>query len=197
MKKILIAILLAVIAVFGVAGCNLGTGNLQAKIDELQETLGELNQTLSEMDDKVDELERELTEMAPGSIYTLKEAFDNRWLTKEDLMSIAYYHNNGRANNEEIMGEDYTPLPQTPLDEKTEYKVKCAMAKDYNENYKAKEKGDDYTIDQYCETYNGCVVVMAHNKYSGTTGEVWIDSIEGINIYYNSGRELNVWRDIK
>lgn len=28
-----------------------------------------------------------------GSFYTLQEAYEKGWLTKEDLMNIAYYHN--------------------------------------------------------------------------------------------------------
>ena len=45
-----------------------------------------------------------------GTIYSLREAYENGLLTKEELMSIAYYHNGGRRFIEAIMCEDYTPF---------------------------------------------------------------------------------------
>ena len=49
-----------------------------------------------------------------GQFYTLQQAYENHWLTQEDLKSIAYYHNVGIAGNEEVMGENYQPQPKTP-----------------------------------------------------------------------------------
>ena len=49
---------------------------------------------------------------ASGDFYSLQEAYEAGYLTKEEIMSIAYYHNGGRVYNEEIMSEEYTPIPK-------------------------------------------------------------------------------------
>ena len=49
-----------------------------------------------------------------GKFYTVTEAYEKGYLTREQVMSIAYYHNGGRSHNEEIMSEDYQPLLKTP-----------------------------------------------------------------------------------
>lgn len=133
-----------------------------------------------------------------GKLYTLQEAYDNGWLTQADLMSIAYYHNGGRAHNEEIMDEDYEPLSKTPeeLSRWTELKIKMAAAKEYrgreyNIKY-ARAKG--FTITEYCGTYGDCVAVMMKDKYSGEPGIVWTDVIAQVNINYGGGRTIKVWR---
>ena len=51
-------------------------------------------------------------ETGEGTFYTLQKAYDEGYLTKEEIMSIAYYHNGGRVYNEEIMSEEYTPIPK-------------------------------------------------------------------------------------
>ena len=47
-----------------------------------------------------------------GAFYTLQGAYNAGYLTKEEIMSIAYYHNGGRLYNEEIMSEKYRPFPK-------------------------------------------------------------------------------------
>ena len=159
MKK-LFAALFAFIIAFGIAGCNAGTDELQSKIDELQNALNEMSDSLSEKQEKIDGLERELAQKLPGTILTLQDASDKGLLTKEDLMSIAYRYD-GRKGNEEIMGEDYEPLPKTPvvLDEITELKIKCAMAKNlWGKSGYAEDVGG-FHIKAYYGTYNGCVAL--------------------------------------
>lgn len=168
-KRVLIALLLGIVTVFGVAGCN-------------KEPAGNKG------------------EESTGTFYTLQEACDNGWLTQADLMSIAYYHNGGRWHNEEIMSEDYVPAPKTPevLSKKTELKIKNTAAKDYRENYNINDaEADGFRITEYCGTYNGCVAIMMRDDYSGTAGVVWTDTIAGVNIYYNSGRTMQIWSENK
>ena len=49
-----------------------------------------------------------------GEFYTVTQAYEKGYLTREQVMSIAYYNNNGCRGNEEIMVEDYQPLPKIP-----------------------------------------------------------------------------------
>lgn len=195
-KKVFIALVLGIVMMFGVAGCNT-QNELQAKIDDLHSRIEELEEQIRERDEKIEQLENELAEKCTGTFYTLREAYVNGWLTQADIMSIAYYKNRGRTYNEEIMSEDYAPLLKTPeiLSEETEFKIKSAAAKEYREKYNMQyAEADGFTITEYCGTYNGCVAVMMRDDYSGTTGEEWTDSVAGVNIYYNSGNSIKIWR---
>lgn len=76
-KKFLIALFLAIVMVFGVAGCNVGAQNdLQSKIDELQSQIEDLNDRISEMEDqiserdeKIEQLEELLAKMNYSAVY--------------------------------------------------------------------------------------------------------------------------------
>lgn len=181
MKKLssIIALLLGIVAMFSIAGCGSGTqSGLQ-----------------NDSENKIDEMD---TKESVGTFYTLHEAYDNGWITQSDLMSIAYYHNDGRAHNEDIMSEDYMPSPKMPeiLSGSTELKIKNTAAKDFNEkNNITYAEAEGFKITDYCGTYGDCVAIMLTDDYSGTTGVEWTDSVAGINIYYNSGREIQIWRD--
>jgi len=90
-----------------------------------------------------------------GKIISLREAYDNGDLTEEDLLSVAYYYQRTRFN-EELMGEDYSPKPKDPetLDEKTEKKIVRALKK-----YVKKEYSEHITILNYLGTYNNCIII--------------------------------------
>lgn len=203
--KIFIALFLIAVMAFAVAGCNADTENeLQGKIDDLQSQIEDLNdriaemeEQLSERDKKIDQLEKELAEKCTGTFYTLQEAYDNGWLTQADVMSIAYYHNRGRIYNEEMMSEEYEPVPKTPevLSELTELKIKSAAAKEYREIYNMQyAEADGFRITQYYGTYGKCVAVMMRDDYSGESGIVWTDTVAGVKIHYGSGRTMKIWR---
>lgn len=192
-KKVFTALLLAILMTFGVAGCSSGTNDLQSQLDEI-------SNRLTEMDKKIEQLEKELAELSMGTFYTLQVAYDNGWLTQADLMSIAYYHNGGRMHNEELMSEDYAPAPKTPevLSNATELKIKGASAKKYREKYDIKNaEADGFTITEYCGTYGGCVAIMMRDDYSGAAGVAWTDNVANVDIYYNDGNEILIWRDTK
>lgn len=204
-KIVLIALLLGIVMIFGVAGCNIDTQNdLQGKIDDLQTQIEELEERLAEMEDqfgdrdkKIEQLEKELAEKSTGTFYTLREAFVNGWLTREDIMSIAYYHNGGRWHNEEIMSEDYEPAPKKPevLSEFTELKIKSTGAKYCRENYDiAEAEADGITITQYCGTYGDCVAVMIRG-YLHYAQALWTDTVAGINIHYSDANSIKIWRE--
>lgn len=196
MKKLFAALGFAFIIAFGVAGCNADTDKLQSKIDELQNALNEMSDTLSEMDEKIDGLERELAQKLPGTVFTLQEAFDGGLITKEDLMSIAY-HYDGRNGNEEIMGEDYTPLPKTllVLDEITELKIKCAMAEKLRDNSGYIEDVEGFHIEGYYGTYNGCVAFIGYDDYMSIGAAETSETVEGVNFTYPA-RRMAIWKDV-
>lgn len=228
MKKLLcslIAIMLCVIVVC-VAGC--GEDKTQKQLEKVQAQLQQITEKLNELqaenketndklnalqeenkttNDRLSELEAEnkddkskVDETFDGKFYSLREAYANGWLTQSDIMSIAYYHNGGRAYNEEIMSEDYMPSLKTPevLSAETQLKIKNDAAKDFNEEFNVDyAKAEGIRIDEYCGSYGDCVVLMLRDDYSGEPGVEWIDSVAEVNIYYNSGRALRIWRDTK
>lgn len=169
---------------------------MQSKIDELQNSLNEMSDILSEMDEKIDGPERELAQNLPGTILTLQQAFDGGLITKEDLMSIAYYYD-GRNGNEEIMGEDYTPLPKTPivLDEITEFKIRCAMAKVFRDNG-INKAAEGFHIVGYYGTYKGCVAFRMDDDYPGhDAADVRNETVEGVKFTYPA-EYIKIWNDV-
>ena len=132
-----------------------------------------------------------------GTFYTLQEAYDNGYLTREDLMSIAYYQNGGRRYNESIMPEDYAPIPKDPEEpsESTSLRIRSTAAADWNAEYPDDDAtAEDFWIDYYYGTYGNCVAVMMRDNLSGTTGVVWIGIVADVSFSYNSGKEIRVWR---
>ncbi len=88
-----------------------------------------------------------------GRFYNLKEAYENGWLTQEDIKSISYYF------------DTKTDCPEA-LDEELLIKIKKEWLK-----YGDKITGDppkkstieDIYISRYYGKYNSCVVVMVGN----------------------------------
>ena len=225
-KKVIIALFLGIVMVFGVAGCNAGVQDelqskidaLQSRIEEMEAQIGERNKTIedlndrlaeteeqiSEQDERIEQLEKEIAEKTAGAFYTLQEAYDNGWLTQADLMSIAYYHNGGRWHNEEIMSEDYEPLPKTPevLSNLTELKIKHTAVNEFKMEFPGTPsaliaKVEDFTINEYNGTYNGCIAVRMIDNFTGYWDVVVAPKIAGIRFYYGNTNYIKIWRETK
>ncbi len=148
---------------------------------------------------KISNLKNEIGE---NGFYTVAEAYWLGYITREDLMSIAYYHNCGRSGNEEVMGEDYKPLPKTPekLSVETEVAVKQSyfdghlIDKDLDYLEKLLGKKLEINVNEYDGTYNGCVAVMMSDNYSGFLTIVQTIEIDGIKFYYGNSNEIKIWK---
>ena len=129
-----------------------------------------------------------------GEFYILQQAYDAGWLTQEDLKSIAYYHNGGINGNEEIMGEDYQPQPKTPevLDKLTGRSIKQSYIDNFLTDKNAKISG--INIEDYYGSYDNYITLMISDIYSGTTGDISWQTIDGVKFYYNSGNQVKIWR---
>ena len=139
---------------------------------------------------------------ASGTFYSLEEAYEEGFLKRDDLMSIAYYHNGGREYNENIMVEEYTPQPKEPqeLTEEISLKIRETAAYVYrNDKYinAPKAVADDFKIIEYCGTYNDCVAIMMTDIYTGYTGALITDVIGEVSFFYNSGNKIKVWKGNK
>ena len=132
----------------------------------------------------------------PGEFYSLEEAYEKGWISKNDLMNIAYYKN-GNKLFEEV--ENFTPSPKNPetLSEETENAIKETRAYDLRIgqfNFEA-ISGDVY-IDEYLGTYNGYVVVMLSDKYTNFAAMESFDNIDGVTIYYSDSQGISLWKYI-
>lgn len=134
-------------------------------------------------------------EIETGIFYTVTEAYEQGYLTREQVMSIAYYHNGGTKWNEEIMGEDYTPLAITP--EKLPAEAESALKQDYLDFVWSDTTNtiSDVRIDKYYGTYNGYVAVMMAVNFGGFFDEIWREEVAGIVIRYRDSNNIKIWRN--
>ena len=113
-----------------------------------------------------------------GAFYYLGEAYDNGWLTQDDIKDIAYYY----------MGEvwiasggkiEHTPRPKTPevLSEKTRNILITAYYEFYPNKIFDADYWKNHTI-EYFGTYSGCVVVLMEHGWTDTIGHEIIGDIE-------------------
>ena len=138
------------------------------------------------------------SEIGEGSFYTLQEAYDAGYLTKEEIMSIAYYHNGGRVYNEDIMSEDYTPIPKVPqaLSENVSYKIRETVASELRRSNIKNAKADGVNIIHYYGTYDGAVAVIATHSYLGDSPAVAVDSsysVAGVIFHYWTYNHIQIW----
>ena len=130
------------------------------------------------------------SESENGEVIGLQEAYEKEYLTQEDLLSIAYYYQ-GTKNNEELMGEDYVPKNKEleTLNEKTADKIIEVLKKKTDQDY--------IKIIGYLGTYNNCVIVNYMDgqqyiavepmrylvKIGGVTFSFWTPEIEKLAVY--------------
>ena len=170
------------------------------KIDEVQTQNTQLTEKLGEMQAMLDEQAKEIENLklksaSSGKFYAVEEAYENGFLTLEDLKSIAYYNNGGRRYNEAIMSETYAPVPKIPeaLSEGMQLIIKSTAAKEFNKIFNttyAEAKG--FRITQYFGIYGDCVAVIMLNDYSGIPGVIWTETIANVN--FNNIIEIQIWR---
>ena len=197
MKKLIFSVLV-LSAFFSVAlcGCNSGDDELKQRLDALEESNRQLEERVEELEKENELLRDMLTEIniIDGEFYTLQQAYDEGWLTQEDLKDIAWYHNGGNTFNEQIMGGDFQPRPKSPeaLDKMTDRSIKQTYIKSFLSKENAGTGG--VHIDGYYGSYNGCYPLMMSDNYSGTTGAIVMRTVGGVTFYYNSGNEIKIWK---
>ena len=166
MKKIVsmfLCISMAIAIGCMVTGC--GNDEVLKRIDDLQTQNTQLAEKLDEMQSKLDEQNEIIEELksktTQGVFFSVREAYENGYITLEDVKSIAYYHNekyfdDGRVYNEQIMPEDYKPKPKTPevLTKNMQRPIKQTLWECFYGSYKHednpfRETPDKYKIEEY------------------------------------------------
>ena len=175
--------------------------NLSNKISDLEEDSEKLTDRIKKLEeenkklsDRISELEQE---NSIGRFYSLQQAYDKGLLNKADLMNIAYYHNGGRQYNEEIISENYVPIPKYP--EKLESEIEKAIRQTYWEQYYKANNPYDIKIDDivignsYYGIYNNCVIVKVWVNNEPITDNRCQDVVGGVTISYTEGNRISVW----
>ena len=129
-----------------------------------------------------------------GAFCNLTDAYERGYLTREQVLSIAYYKNAGAEDNEELMGENFAPIPKNPeiLPAKTLKSIKQTY---YNlsrvDEPDMKLSGIRITV--YLGTYGNFVAVMIYDDYSAYTTALWTEEVDGIKIHYGDGNRILIW----
>ena len=212
MKKSMIATGLALIMSFSLVSCG-ENDELLERIEELStkiqaqeksvEDLQEENQSLKEANEALQEKNEDLTERlteiewtynAPyGGIYSLTEMYEDNFIDKQALMTMAYYLNGGKARNEEIMA-DFEPTPLEPLSVEMERRIRETFAywgRSLGEDLNYPETWENYTIYNYFGQYafNGgyFYAVIINVPYSDYPAAFEEKIIDGVTFVYPSG----------
>jgi hypothetical protein len=147
-----------------------------------------------------------------GEIFYLTTAYNNGYITREELLNVAYYSN--RNLNPEI-DENFQPIEKGELDEETKLKIQESFAYSYrniqdyfpeffdypsgevDEKVYKNTKASDIEF-QYYGCYNGCYVIghiSIHTFYLPVYSEISIDGV--IFAQINSHHYMYVWRDVE
>lgn len=131
---------------------------------------------------------------APGAFYSLDEAYDNGWLTQENLKNIAYYYNSYSAPDLEP-DDTFIPEPIDPnqLDNQKIRKMKRRYSKHSIKDVRIPLRF--ITVVKYYGTYNECDVVWITDSY--VLYDLLFEEekqIGGVKFYNYCGAEISVWR---
>lgn len=136
-----------------------------------------------------------VNEMLSGVFFTLKEAYENHYITRNDLLNIAYYNNGGKKNNEREMGVFFQPEPKGELAEEVEQEIKEASAyllRTDSHSPIPEAVADDFSV-RYLGEYHGCYAIVVDSiHWSYVTAEQWRD-VDGVNFFYGEGYVIEIW----
>lgn len=115
-----------------------------------------------------------------GAFYSLRDAYDNGWITEENLQSIAdLYHNKQTA-------------PEIDISEAVSYSIRKTFADERNTPLDI----DDVYYEYYGE-YNGCFAVNVSTKDMVVTTSIDIETIGNVSITYTDGGRIKIWKIIE
>ncbi len=122
--------------------------------------------------------EEETPEYIEGAFYSLQEAYDNGWITEENLQSIAdLYHNKQTA-------------PEIDISEAVSYSIRKTFA----DEWKASVSDVSY---KYYGEYNDCFAVKVSAKDMVVTTSIDIVTIGNVSITYTDGGRIKIWKEAK
>lgn len=125
----------------------------------------------------------------PDNFYSLQEAYDNGWLTQEDLQSIAYYYHDTPKRNQ-YKDNDFEPIPKQELTRQMERKIRQAHLEDFKKAFPGeKARLNNVYILNYFGTYGDCIVVDVADNIPLCRDPLFIDKKEIGNVMFYSYSE--------
>ena len=150
------------------------------------------------------EKDKEKEFVSYGQFYELKEVYEQGLISREQLLSVAYY--GAKLDNEGLFDENYTPLPKTPeeLSEKTVRKIKETALHDYFESLGTLDEEEEklyqeaYNLDSlkldYYASYNDYVIISYHIGVALCV--ITTIEIDGVKfIYPDTSYRLLAWKE--
>ena len=132
-----------------------------------------------------------------GTFYTLQEAYDNGYLTREDLLNIAY-HNGDRERNESAL-QNFEPTPIGELSEEISLKIRESLAKHFRDIERAPEAtANDFTIVIYLGCYNGYYAFRYSDAFTGypeNIGGHYSQEVGEILYTYSYSSSIRLWKE--
>lgn len=121
--------------------------------------------------------EEQTPEYIEGAFYSLQEAYDNGWITEENLQSIAdLYHNKQTA-------------PEIDISEAVSYSIRKTFADERNTPIDI----DDVFYAYYGE-YNSCIAVMMFSSTEEFPDVMTDVTVGGVTIHYTNLNKIYIWK---
>lgn len=130
-------------------------------------------------------------ENTKGSFYSLQEAYEQNWLTQENLKNLAYYYN-GESDD-----ENFVPTTKNPesLSTDVENKIKKTHLTGIKKDYPTATVSGIHIVEYY-GIYNDCVAVYIKDDYRVIDILVEPEYIVGGILFRNfSSPGLRIWRE--
>ena len=134
----------------------------------------------------------------PGRFYSLEDAYGQGFITKTDIMNIAYIQN-GQKLYEDV--DNFTPTPKNPetLSEETINAIKETSAYSLRNDLLHSEPTatkDDINIDGYYGTYNDFVAIKLTNAFVNYLAVETEEIICGIKFVFGYPNSIIVWKRV-
>lgn len=103
----------------------------------------------------------ETTDIIEGKLSTLEAVYISGFITKRDLLDIAYYNGDSKQNDD-LISSDYQPKEIKALESKIERSIKYALAMSFSLYYQSGESyyGEKIRGFKYLGEYNGYYAVV-------------------------------------
>lgn len=135
-------------------------------------------------------------EMPSGVFYTLKEAYENNYITRNDLLNIAYYSGDYKYNLE--IYKNFQPSEKEELTEDMSLVLKKEIVKAIN-SVEENVSVEDFVIPEYYGVYNGAHCFYIYQKdppdvYPNTEAVVYQAEIDGI-VFKTRIEQIILWKE--
>ena len=116
-----------------------------------------------------------------GKLYTLAQAYEERKITREYLLNIAYYQGSAEDNQDEL-NENFTPLPKGELTENVSLQIRTALADMYYKKYGFTDTAEDFIVTNFYGHYDNMIAFYYKhlNSLEGAVAENYKETIDDV-----------------